>query len=342
MLLTFMRAKIGADETVFFKYFFDHNIDFTNIDDTTYSNFNATSNLLRTIRRLLRPLCEQELCKAARQIIKKTSPKLYFIFNGRGINQKVLAEIPQFAKVIFFNPDFVRHKEHEAIIKRANIIISTKPPKDTTELSAVQFICNDKEFLHINPIMFATKTERLSLLKDRHLPALSTREIKFAFLGNFSKFKRNFLRKLSEVFGEKIIVIGEGWTNDENLQTLGPIYGSALSAIFSNVQLAISIPDAVGDAIDPITVRYFQYPILGAPSIFFANDLNRNLLENVSQFCFANLTEAKLIVERFRKFDEQDYSNELALQTRFVVNNTLSAEELFLKLDRELHYETFS
>jgi hypothetical protein len=327
MLVTFLRTQVGLDETVFFRYLLAKDIQFQNFDDTTFANFRASSVMMRLVRKMIRVQLTREMACEIEAQVRRNGISTAFIFNGRGFNQAVVDALSAVDKIIWYVPDCMEHTEHSYIEKVATKIICTKP----RAFNKVRFKDprTREKVMNINPTLFSTEAEKRSFTTVLEVCKPVERIVEIAFLGNYSSFKENTLVEIARLLRRKIYVVGAGWKSKENIMALGPIYGPHLKQFFSTVKVAIAISDSSDGVVDPITVRYFQYPVLGTLGVFFRNGYNREIFgSEMESFCFENLVEARDRIEAVLGLDENEYHHAMLLQARFVSNQTSSAEQI--------------
>lgn len=326
MLLTFLRSQIGTDETVFLRYLLSEQVPFVNIDDTTFANFYASSLFGRLARRAVRNFTMDDMAAHVSHVCYRYGVDRVFIFNGRGINQRLIDSMPKGIPIVWLNPDFKRHAEHVHIENAATTILFTKP----SSFNSVRFPNPEirKKVRNITPVLFATRNEKAGEADGGLWTGLEDRDIPNIFLGNHSPFKSAMLEELSSLTGQEVTVIGAGWKKSPGIVPLGPIYGHAVSKILGRSKVAIALPDVANGELDPITVRYFQYPLLGTPAVFYVNDYNRFLLGELSEFCFENLPEAVLRIRRLTSLSPAKYREACSKQAEFVNKTAVSAEEI--------------
>ncbi|MFG6547045.1 hypothetical protein ACGYLM_18480 [Sulfitobacter sp. 1A10445] len=331
MLQTFMRTTIGLDETVFLKYFLSDGVDFQNIDDMHFANFQAGSLLTRVGRRLLRTQLSADMVATVRRQIDRGHARRAFIFNGRGFNNEIATALEGLEHITWFNPDFLRHAEHAHVERVATRIISTKP----ADYNAKRYAnCRPRDgIVHINPVIFSTDHEADLFLQSLRPNPIDQRPIDVGFLGNCSPSKRETIEELARLIKRRITVVGAGWRSNERVEALGPIYGPPLKAIFENTKVGLAFPDIGDGVVDPITVRYFQYPILGTLPILQRNGLNRSILDpGLDAFCYENLVEAADRVEATLAMSRETYDASFRELAAFSVKSTLSAERVCREL----------
>lgn len=327
MLLTFMRTAVGLDETVFLKYLLGSDISFQNIDDQSWGNFNATSLKTRIGRTLLRRSLASEMAADIRHRIERNALTRAFIFNGRGFTREVSDALNGLDRVVWLNPDFLPHPEHTHLEKTASTVIFTKP----AAYNQIRFgsKLEASTIVNINPVLFATDHDAAAFLTSFLPTPMSARGIDVAFLGNHSTAKAESLNELARLLRRKIVVVGGGWQSNSTIIALGPVYGPHLKGLFSDVKIAIAIPDAANTKIDPITVRYFQYPLLGTLPVLQRTSYNRNILgEELDAFCFENLVEAADRVNTILSMSDVEYEEALHKMASFSVNASPSAESV--------------
>lgn len=329
MLLTFLRSQLGTDETVFLRFLLSRQVPFVNIDDTTFSNFYASSPVGRLARRVLRNTMVDEMAAHVSQICLRYEVSRVFIFHGRGINQRLIEALPKGIPIVWLNPDFQQHKEHACLENAATTILYTKP----SDFNSVRFTRPEirNKIVNITPVLFSAGNEKAGEAGGGLWSDLGQRDIPNVFLGNYSSFKSAMLEELSCLSGQAVTVIGAGWKKSRGIVPLGPIYGQAVSKILSRSRAAIALPDVAAGGIDPITVRYFQYPLLGAPAVFYVNDYNRSLLGELSEFCFENLPEAVLRIRHLTSLSPQSYREACRRQADFVNATAGSAEDILIR-----------
>jgi hypothetical protein len=252
------------------------------------------------------------------------------VFNGRGLNKKIIELISRF-HLIFIMPDWIIHSNIQLeLAKYADRIIWTKPKSSVQYHPFKQWI--DK-LEYINPMLIETVSERNRFTEEEvSKEVITERSLSLGFLGHFSPWKFSMLTSLSEASGEVITVVGEGWKSNNNFHALGKLYGHGLKAVFNNVKVSIAIPDLHNRSeIDPITVRYFQYPFLGSPAIYYRNDLNAAAFtDEIRPFTFASSVEFAQLFDRIRDMDSNNYGKFVRRSRRFSFENAGCVENLRL------------
>jgi hypothetical protein len=326
MLLTFLRTQIGTDETVFLRFLLSRQVAFVNVDDTTFSNFNATSLHARLARRVVRRTMMGEMALHVRHICSAYGVSRVFIFNGRGIDRRTIQALPANIPIVWLNPDSHRHAEHRYLEEVATRILLTKP--ESFNFIRFPHSVTREKVVNIAPVLFADRSEKAGKLGSALWSGPDERDIPMVFLGNYSVFKGTMLEEISTHVGLPVTVIGSGWRESRGILPIGPIFGHAISRILSRSKVAIALPDVVDGEMDPITVRYFQYPLLGAPAVYYVNDYNRSLLAELSDFCFENLPEAALRIRHILSLGPQEYRTICCRQASFVNVTASSVEDI--------------
>ena len=131
----------------------------------------------------------------------------------------------------------------------------------------------------------------------------------------------------------KIAVVGTGWSDDNFIVNIGPIYGNALFDFFSKVNIGIAITDSSNNLIDPITLRYFQYSMNNTMPIFYINNYNRDIFSDFQNLCFENFVEASDRINYIDNLNSKDYKKLLNRVNNFFFKNLKSVEDLMASLN---------
>ncbi|WP_133125995.1 glycosyltransferase family protein [Pseudohalioglobus lutimaris] len=236
-------------------------------------------------------------------------------------------------EVYWYLPDYLAHKEHKYLEEVATKIIFTKP-SSYNEVRFRSSITVDK-IVNICPTMFSFESEKIELQKRKFYRDLHEKSIDVVFLGNHSYNKELQISEIARLIRRKVYVIGSGWSDRNDIEAVGPIYGPALAEFLKKVKVGIAVPDSFGGTIDPITVRYFQYPLYGTLGVYSMNPYNRDLLnEKLLAYSFENFVEAADIIAEVLSMSGASYSQALAEQIAWLNSKATSAESVFSMLSQ--------
>lgn len=331
MYLTFFRTKIGLDEEVFIKFFDSKNQNFINFDDTNYSNIITKNIFIKLVKKIFRNKLENDLLFDVKKILDNFNVTHVFIFNGKGISKKLSLILKSRVRYIYcYFPDYIKHKDIHHLEDIAKTIIFPKP---ATYNKIIFKDKNIKKITNIFPVFFSTRKNKLDFFKKLKEQNTFKKKYKLGFLGNFSKFKYNSLAEISKLNNTKIAVVGTGWSDDNFIVNIGPIYGNALFYFFSKVNIGIAITDSSNNLIDPITLRYFQYSMNNTMPIFYINNYNRDIFSDFQNLCFENFVEASDRINYIDNLNSKDYKKLLNRVNNFFFKNLKSVEDLMASLN---------
>ena len=330
-MITLMRTRVGADETVFMRYFLMNGLQFQNFDDTSYVNFYASSVFGKMARVILRPSQGKAFGRDIDRAIERCDESSAFIFNGRGINKSTAKTLSKLEKVYWYLPDFLPHREHRHIEEISSKIFFTKP--EAYNVNRFLSAETRSKIENIYPTIFSQENEKRLILEKYNSSISRHKDVDLVFLGNHSKFKELQINEIASLTGRKISIVGGGWKSSTRISALGPIYGPSLEKFLSRAKIGIAIPDSRFGKIDPVTVRYFQYPLFGTLGIYFSNHYNRSLLyDGLEEYCFENFVEAVDRINGLLKLDQEKYFESLKQQIYWLNRHATSAEYIYSKL----------